>query len=147
MLAGPAGAPAARRLPGVRAAIVARLPWIDADPEPVTRAEFQSLVERLRAGRFDEAVILTSFHQSALPLALAARLAGIAEIAAISEDYPGSLLDIRHQVPDDVHEVVRNLSLVGAAGHALTPADDGRLALMVRERQPTPDPGPNGYVV
>src|SRR5947209_13757025 len=66
MLVGPAGAPAARRLPGVRAAIVARLPWIDADPQRVTRADFQSLVERLRGGRFDEAIILTSFHQSAL---------------------------------------------------------------------------------
>lgn len=146
MLAGPEGAPAAGRLPGVRAAIVARLPWIDADPEPVTRADFQSLVERLRAGRFDEAVILSSFHQSALPLALAARLAGIAQIAAISDDYPGSLLDLRHQVPEDLHEVERNLSLAGAAGHRLPAGDDGRLAVTAPAEQRI-DAAPDRYVV
>ncbi len=43
--------------------------------------------------------MFTSFHQSALPLALLLRLAGSAAITAISDDYPGSLLDVRHRVP------------------------------------------------
>ena len=38
-------------------------------------------------------------------------------------------LDVRHVVPDDLHEVERNLSLVATLGHALAPGDDGRLAV------------------
>ena len=41
----------------------------------------------------------------------------------------GTLLDVRHVVPDDLHEVERNLSLVATLGHALAPGDDGRLAV------------------
>ncbi len=45
-----------------------------------------------------DALILTSFHQSPLPTALLLRLAGISRIAAISTDYPGALLDVRHRI-------------------------------------------------
>jgi ADP-heptose:LPS heptosyltransferase len=129
MLVGPAGAPAARRLPGVHDVAITRLPWIDAEPQPATRAAFDALVDRIERAHADEAIIFTSFHQSALPLALACRLAGIPRVAAISDDYPGSLLDVRHHVADDIHEVERNLSLGNAAGYALPGADDARLAL------------------
>jgi ADP-heptose:LPS heptosyltransferase len=54
-------------------------------------------------------------------------MAGVPAIAAVSEDYPGSLLDVRHHVPDDVHEVVRSLSTVGTLGYSLSPDDDGGL--------------------
>ena len=54
-------------------------------------------------------------------------MAGVPAIAAISVDYPGSLLDVRHRVPDDLHEVERTLSLVATLGHALPAGDDGRL--------------------
>jgi ADP-heptose:LPS heptosyltransferase len=57
------------------------------------------------------------------------RLAGIKMTAAISEDYPGSLLDIRHRVPEDLHEVERNLSLVATLGYRLPRGDDGRLRI------------------
>jgi ADP-heptose:LPS heptosyltransferase len=92
----------------------------------------------------DEAVVFTSFHQSPLPLALLLRLAGVGRIAAISDDYPGSLLDVRHRVVDDVHEVVRNLSLAAAAGHDRR--DDGRLRVV---GDPAARPGglPDDYVV
>jgi ADP-heptose:LPS heptosyltransferase len=147
-LAGPAGEPAARRLPGVRDVIVHRLPWIDAEPQPVTQQQFDALVAHLTAGRFDHALILTSFHQNALPLALACRLAGIATVAAMSDDYPGSLLDVRHHVDDDVHEVERNLSLVAAAGFSAPVDDDGRLAITTAlERRRGPGPGSGGYIV
>ncbi len=148
MLVGPAAAPAARRLPSVRDVFVERLPWIDAHPEPVSRAWFESLVETLAGGWFDNAVIFTSFHQNALPLALACRLAGIAHIAAISEDYAGSLLDVRHHVHDDIHEVERNLSLVGALCMRLPFDDDGRLAVDVDVTGAAGVPGlPDRYVV
>jgi heptosyltransferase III len=78
-------------------------------------------------------VIMTSYHQSALPLALLLRLAGVGRIVATSEDYPGSLLDVRHP-PGGPHEVQRGLSLVAAAG--FTTPDDGRLHLRTALPEP-----------
>jgi ADP-heptose:LPS heptosyltransferase len=129
LLAGPQGADAAAALPGVDAVIVAPLPWIEADPAPVSAAAVDRLVADVRALAVDEAVVFTSFHQCALPLALLLRLAGVERIAAISDDYPGALLDVRHRVPDDIHEVERACSLAAAAGFPLPAGDDGRLAI------------------
>jgi ADP-heptose:LPS heptosyltransferase len=74
-------------------------------------------------------VILGSFHQSPLPTALVLRLAGVGHVAATSVDYPGSLLDVRHRIDDDVHEAERSLDLVRALGHDLPPGDDGALRI------------------
>src|SRR4029450_3146887 len=98
-------------------------------------ASFTALVRTLAP---DEAVISTSFHQSPLPRALLLRTAGVPRIAAISVDYPGSLLDVRHRVDDDLPEPERALSLARAAGFDLPPGDDGRLAV----RGPLPPIGP-----
>jgi ADP-heptose:LPS heptosyltransferase len=127
LLCGPRGREAAALLPGVDEVIVFTAPWIVADPPPVDPAAVTDLAEELAARRIDEAFVLTSFHQSALPLALLLRLAGCPVIAAVSDDYPGSLLDVRHHVPDDVHEVERGLSLLATRGHRLPAGDDGRL--------------------
>lgn len=126
LLCGPRGAPAADLLPGVDEVLVHTAEWIDPEPEPIDRGAIDALVAAVR-DRFDEAVIFTSFHQSALPLALLLRLAGVERVSAISDDYPGSLLDVRHRVPDDLHEVERALSLAEAAGFPLPPGDDRRL--------------------
>lgn len=131
-LAGPEGEQAAGLLPGVDAVLVWRAPWAGFDPPPVDRADVARLIGRLEG--FDQAVIFTSFHQSPLPAALLLRLAGVGRIAAISVDYPGSLLDVRHRVEDDIPEAERALSLAEAAGFALPPGDDGRLAV----RRPLP---------
>jgi ADP-heptose:LPS heptosyltransferase len=135
MLAGPSGAEAARVLPGVAHVIVHPLPWIVADPGPCDADRLQSLLRDVRALAVDEAVIFTSFHQSPLPLALLLRIAGVGRIAAISSDYAGSLLDVRHQVSDEIHEVERALSLARVAGFPAAPGDDGRLA--IRHAPPT----------
>jgi ADP-heptose:LPS heptosyltransferase len=127
LLCGPRGLAAAELLPGVDAVVVAEAAWIDPEPEPVTRAGVEALVERLAALAVDQALVLTSFHQSPLPLALLLRMAGVPTIAAISVDYPGSLLDVRHRVDEDLHEVERGLSLAAALGYRLADADDGRL--------------------
>jgi ADP-heptose:LPS heptosyltransferase len=129
LLAGPSGADAARALPGVDEVLVHALPWIVAEPEPCDAAAIERLLGDVRARDVDEAVIFTSFHQSPLPLALVLRMAGIPRIAAISSDYPGSLLDVRHGVDDDVHEVERALSLAHAAGFPSPRDDDLRLAI------------------
>ena len=127
LLCGPRGQDAARLLPGVDELVVFLAPWIDPEPQSVDPLGIDALVQDLRQRAIDQALILTSFHQSALPLALLLRLAGVPVIAAISPDYPGSLLDVRHQVSDDIHEVERNLSLAATLGYRLPPGDDGRL--------------------
>src|SRR6266540_6401501 len=62
-------------------------------------------------------------------MALLLRLAGIPSIVAISHEYPGSLLDTRIPGDPDVHEVLRDLAVVEAAGFSLPPEDDGRLRI------------------
>jgi ADP-heptose:LPS heptosyltransferase len=127
LLCGPRGAQTAAMLPGVDEVIVRRAEWIDPHPEPVDRAAIDAFVDDLGARAFDEAIVLGSFHQSPLPLALLLRMAGVPRIAATSVDYPGSLLDVRHRISDDVHEVERSLSLVATLGYALPHGDDGAL--------------------
>src|SRR5690348_7305661 len=134
LLAGPHGRAAAELLPGVDEVLTWTAPWIDPEPPPVTAEDTGEFVALIRSKAFDRALILTSFHQSPLPLALLLRQAGVPWIGAISEDYPGSLLDLRHRVDGDPPEPVRMLSLAEAAGYALPPDDHGALAL----RRPLP---------
>lgn len=129
MLCGPRGRGAAELLPGVDELIEWRLPWIDPEPAPVDRAQVDRLVARLADVGADEAVLFTSFHQSPLPMALVMRMAGVGRISAISDDYPGSLLDVRHRVPLGIPEPERALSLAAAAGFPLPDGDDGGLRL------------------
>ncbi|MEU4331791.1 glycosyltransferase family 9 protein [Nonomuraea dietziae] len=142
LLAGPLGRAAAELLPCVDRVIEWRTPWIDADPPPVTGEHVARLMAQLPQA--EEALILTSFHQSALPLALLLRLRGVGRITAISNDYPGSLLDVRVRVDESRHlpEAERMLAVARAAGYE--PRDDGRLAVRT---PPASLVGPPGYVV
>jgi ADP-heptose:LPS heptosyltransferase len=133
LVAGPQGAGAARLLPGPAAVEVWACPWITATPRPVDAAlvaELQAIVARWRP---DEAVILTSFHQSPLPLALLLRLAGVPRITGASTDAGGGLLDVRlipgEDFDEDVAEPVRALTIAAAAGFALPEGDRGLLAV------------------
>jgi ADP-heptose:LPS heptosyltransferase len=146
MLVAPGQAEAAALLPGVDEVLTFEAAWVRLDPGPLQRRAVRRLVRAVRRRRVDTALVLTSFHQSALPMALLLRLAGVPWIGAISEDYPGSLLDLRHRVPDLVHEAERNLSLVTAAGFS---ADRDGARLSVRRplpARPTWIPG-SPYVV
>jgi hypothetical protein len=145
LLCGPRGRAAAELLPGVDEVLTWPAPWIELPAPPVSRDATAALLAELAAGEVDQAVVLTSFHQSPLPLALLLRLAGVARIAAVSVDYPGSLLDVRHQVDEDLHEVERGLSLVATLGYRLPAGDDGRLAVRrPRAGGPLPVPWPGG---
>jgi len=139
MLVGPRGRAAAELLPGVSLLVVADCPWIDPVPAPVEATEVARLTAELAGLRLDEAVLLTSFHQSPLPTALLLRLAGVPHIAGASVDYPGSLLDVRlrpgEDLDEDIPEARRALAVAAAAGFHLPPGDDGRLAV-----RPPPDP-------
>jgi ADP-heptose:LPS heptosyltransferase len=144
VLAGPRGAEAARLLPGADDVLVFDAPWISPDDGPVDPAAVAALVEALR-GRFDAALVLTSFHQSALPTALVLRLAGVPWIAAVSTDFPGALLDVRLPEPPDDPEPVRMLAIAAGAGWPLPPDDDG--ALRLRPELPVVGGLPERYVV
>jgi ADP-heptose:LPS heptosyltransferase len=135
LLCGPQGAPAARLLPGVDDVLTYDAPWVGLEPPPVTDSATRQLLGTVAAGRFDRALVFVSHHQSPLPAALLLKLAGVARIAADSEDYPGTLLDLRHHRAPHRHEVSAALDLARAAGHPLPPGDDGRL------RVTTPLPG------
>ncbi|WP_413231910.1 HAD-IIIA family hydrolase [Micromonospora rifamycinica] len=143
LLCGPRGRDAAALLPGVDEIVEWPLPWIDGAPAPVDPRDIGRLVERLRAVRADEAVVFTSFHQSPLPLALLLRLAGTPRVSAISDDYPGSLLDVRHRAPDGLPEPERALSLAAAAGFTLPDGDDPRLRVRT-DRVPAAPAGLGG---
>src|SRR4051794_16939346 len=128
-LCGPRGRAAAELLPGIDELIVHRAAWIDPEPEPLTRGAVDALVDDLAAPAIDVAVVLTSWHQSALPTAMVLRMAGVPTIAAVSEDFPGALLDVPPRVDDDVHEVLRGLSIVAPLGFELPEGDDAGLRL------------------
>jgi ADP-heptose:LPS heptosyltransferase len=151
MLVSPAGEQAARLLPGVDEVLVFRTPWSGYRPPPVDPVETADLVDRVRAGGFDAAVVLTSWHQSPLPAALLLRLAGVPFVAAASEDYPGSLLDLRFRAdrcaPGQVHEVEVMLALARAAGFEPDPADPAPLRLAVRRPLPALPAGLTGPFV
>jgi ADP-heptose:LPS heptosyltransferase len=139
LLCGPSGRAAAEATNCADEVICHEAGWIEAVPHPVEPADVASFVADIRRRAFDEAIVFTSFHQSPLPIALLLRLAGVRKIAAISDDYPGNLLDVRHRVPDDIHEVERALSLARAAGYSLPSEDDGRLTMRIASANPLGD--------
>lgn len=123
LLAGPRGRAAAELLPGVDEVIEWQAPWVDFDSPPLTADHVAALVKQLGDLAPERALIFTSFHQSPLPLALLCRMAGVSWVGAISQDYPGSLLDLRHHVQRGIPEPLRALSLARAAGYRLPPGD------------------------
>ena len=134
LLVSGSGLQAAELLPGVTETLRFDAPWSGTEPPPVSAPAVLDLVAGLVARRYQLAVIFTSFHQSPLPMALLARLAGVRRIVAVSEDYPGSLLDVRHRRPPGLHEVEAALDLAQRAGAQLPVDDDGLLAV----RRPLP---------
>jgi ADP-heptose:LPS heptosyltransferase len=125
---------AAEMLPGVDDVMEFDAPWVLFDPPPVRPRAIVDLISEVEARCFDAALVLTSFHQSPLPLALLLRMAKVPWIGAICDDYPGSLLDLRHRVADGLPESERNLTLASAAGFV---ADEKGARLAVRG--PLPD--------
>jgi ADP-heptose:LPS heptosyltransferase len=134
LLCGPRGRSAAGLLPGVDHVVEWVAPWIDPQPSSVTAGHVRRLVDEISALQIDSALILTSFHQSPLPLALLLRLAGVRWTGAICHDYPGSLLDLRHRLDEGalLPEPERALHLARAAGFHLPKGDDGRLEVKGR---------------
>jgi ADP-heptose:LPS heptosyltransferase len=122
----PAGAAIAPLLPLVDDVVVWDAPWTpagnDADDD-------MAMIERLRAGGFDAAVVFTVETQSALPAAVYCRLAGIPRRATRTRENPyGVLTDWLPEGDAPAHEVLRQLSLATSLGGAVT---DDRIAVAV----------------
>ncbi|MFL5845871.1 MAG: glycosyltransferase family 9 protein [Solirubrobacteraceae bacterium] len=128
LLASPVGAQAGRLNRDISEVIEYEAPWVDPWQTISHDAERElALIERLRAGRFDAAVIFTSFRQSPLPAAYLCYLAGIPLRLGATMDAAGSLLTTRLKRPESLaHEVERALDLVGAVG---IPPAESRLVL------------------
>ncbi|ROP36754.1 glycosyltransferase family 9 protein [Saccharothrix texasensis] len=143
LLCGHSGAQAAELLPGVHRVVRWDCPWITYPPPDVRTPDIEGIVALLKGIRADVALVLTSFHQSPLPLALLLKLAGVPKVVARSTDYPGSLLDVRLRDDPELPEAERALEVARAAGFDLPPGDDGRLAVTT-----PPEPAELGpYVV
>lgn len=113
-----AGGQVAPLLPWVDELLVHRALWQDLNHVlPFDPAREQSLVETLRAGRFDASIIFTSFSQSPYPAAYACYLAGIPVRLGQARDFGGAVLSpCVAPLADAEHQVDRNLHLLHAAG-------------------------------
>jgi ADP-heptose:LPS heptosyltransferase len=129
LLCGPQGEDAARLLPDIDEVLVWAAPWEGVSPPSVEQADVPAMVRTLRAGRYEAALVLTSFHQSPLPAALMLRLAEVDRIGADSVDHPGRLLDVRHQRLPGRHECEAALDTAAAMGFTPRKGDDGRLRI------------------
>jgi ADP-heptose:LPS heptosyltransferase len=131
LLCGREGEAAGAMLPGVGEVYSWDSPWIMNPAPAMTQSHADRLIDYVRNSRIAEAVILTSFHQSPLPLALLLRLAGVERITGVSTDYAGSLLDVRirpgEDLPEDQPEAERAVQIARAAGYPLPQGDDGKL--------------------
>jgi ADP-heptose:LPS heptosyltransferase len=132
------GRPAAELLPGVRRTIVFDAPWILNPAPPLAGRGLRRAARRLRRGRYDAAAILTSSHQSPLPTAMVLRLAGVRRLAAVSNDYPGTLLDHRIPGDPDLHEVERSLAVVSELDFEVGDPAGHRLRVDVEPVAPRP---------
>jgi ADP-heptose:LPS heptosyltransferase len=132
LLTSPAGVAAARLVPEIGDVIVYDAPWMKATAARTSSAPDLAMVDRLRAGRFDAAVIFTVYSQNPLPSAMLCYLADIPLRLAHCHENPYQLLT--DWVPDPEpgqrvrHEVRRQLDLVAAVGAV---ARDERLSLRV----------------
>jgi lipopolysaccharide heptosyltransferase II len=116
LLSSAAGLAVAALVPEIDAAIAFAAPWM----KPVAPRGDEEMIQRLRAERFDAAVIFTVYSQSPLPAAYLCYLAGVPLRLAHCHENPYRLLT--DWVPDPEpsavvrHEVQRQLDLVAAVG-------------------------------
>jgi ADP-heptose:LPS heptosyltransferase len=116
LMTSPAGAALAPHLPFVDDVLTVRAPWVKGDGH---FDELRQIVERIRAGCFDAAIIFTTCTQSALPAATALQLAGVPLRLAHCRENPYALLTDWIADPEPAlarHEVLRQLALVDHVG-------------------------------
>lgn len=120
LLASRSGAALRRHLPMVDELIEHEAGWVKND-RAATPEDDLALVQRLREGRYDAAVIFTVCTQNPLPSAMLCRLARIPLRAAHCRENPYELLthwlrETDLPVAQARHEAQRQLELVGSVG-------------------------------
>jgi ADP-heptose:LPS heptosyltransferase len=130
LMTSPAGSQVGPLLPWIDDVIVYRAVWQDVSGKINQDLEREmGLVNMLRGRDFDAAVIFTSFSQSHYPPAYVCSLAEIPIRLGQSKEFGGAILS--HWVkplPDEIHQVDRNLFLLESAGLAV---DKRHLSLTV----------------
>jgi lipopolysaccharide heptosyltransferase II len=130
LLGSSAGVATARFVPEIDEAIEFAAPWMKATGDAATPD--LAMIERLRAARFDAAVIFTVYSQSPLPAAYLCTLAGIPRRLAHCRENPYRLLTDWVSDPEPGkfvrHEVQRQLDLAAAVGCTTA---DARLSFRV----------------
>jgi lipopolysaccharide heptosyltransferase II len=114
------GREAARLIPYLDDVIVYDAPWMKSPASRPSSVYDLAMLERLRALRFDAAVIFTVYTQSPLPAALLCALADIPlRVAHCRENPYGLLTDWIRETEPDIrlrHEVRRQLDLARSIG-------------------------------
>ena len=132
LLTSPAGAEIGPLVPEIDDVLVYEAPWMKATPPRTDSRPDFAMIETLRAGRFDGAVIFTVYSQNPLPAAFLCELADVPLRLAHCHENPYQLLT--DWVPDDEpergirHEVRRQLDLVATVGAR---THDERLSMRV----------------
>jgi len=137
LLASRSGARAARHLADVDDVIEYDSPWVKSDHAMDASADL-AMIQRLKAERFDAAVIFTVYSQNPMPAAMMCHLAGIPRRLAHCRENPYALLTdwVAETEPQAGirHEVERQLALVAAVGAR---SHDQRMRFHVEERDVT----------
>ncbi len=92
LLTSPAGAAVAAMVPEIDEVIAYDAPWMKASAPRRDAGPDLAMIERLRRGRFDAAMIFTVYSQNPLPAALLCLLAGVPRRAAHCRENPYQLL-------------------------------------------------------
>ncbi|RUR81799.1 glycosyltransferase family 9 protein [Chlorogloeopsis fritschii PCC 9212] len=117
LMASPGGAQAATLLPWVDEVLPWRVLWQDLGKLDFNPEREWELIRTLQAGKFDAAIIFTSFSQSPHPAAFVCYLAGIPLRMGESKEFGQGVLTLElPAAPDEIHQVERNLRLIEAAG-------------------------------
>ncbi|HET7564865.1 MAG TPA: lipopolysaccharide heptosyltransferase II [Gemmatimonadaceae bacterium] len=120
LLTSSAGAGIAALVPEIDDVMIYDAPWLKATPPRAHAGPDFTMIERVRDGRFDAAVIFTVYSQSPLPSAVFCYLAGIPLRLAHCHENPYQLLNPWVSDPEPGmrvrHEVQRQLDLVAAVG-------------------------------
>ena len=120
LLTSPGGAAIVPLVPEIDEVIAYGAPWVKATQARADSGADHVMIERLRGGRYDAAVIFTVYSQNPLPAVLLCYLADIPRRLAHCHENPYQLLT--HWIPDPEpsalvrHEVRRQLDLVAAVG-------------------------------
>lgn len=134
LLTSPAGVGIAALVPEIDDVLVYDAPWMKATAPRQNSQPELAMVDRLKQGEFDGAVIFTVYSQNPLPAALLCYLADIPLRLAHCHENPYQLLTDWVLDPEPGrgirHEVQRQLDLVGTVGCR---AGDERLSLQVRD--------------